>query len=184
MIIQKKRAIIFIDGNNWYHNLKSSIKPGQINFKKLAEVIENHFDLNIKEIRYYNSTPDIGLGEDIYYKHMVFLADLKKKGLVVNTRKLKKIKINGKLIRVEKGIDVMISTDMVSKTLVEEECDCCVLISGDSDYVPVMQLVKKAGKEVLTVSVLKGYAREFLQGEFRFWILKKSDLNKCCIQGL
>jgi len=26
---------------------------------------------------------------------------------------------------------------------------------------------------------LKGYARELLQGEFRFWILKKSDVMKC-----
>jgi len=72
----------------------------------------------------------------------------------------------------------MIATDMISKTLVESECDCCVLISGDSDFVPVMRLIKKFGKEVLTASVLRGYARELLQGEFRFWILKKQDVVK------
>jgi uncharacterized LabA/DUF88 family protein len=53
------------------------------------------------------------------------------------------------------------------------------LISGDSDFVPVMRLLKTAGKEILTASVLKGYARELLQGEFRFWIMKKADVNKC-----
>jgi len=42
-----------------------------------------------------------------------------------------------------------------------------------------MRLIKSEGKEVLTTSVLKGYARELLQGEFRFWILKKSDVVKC-----
>ncbi len=171
---------MFIDGNNWYHNLKSIIKkPKSIKFKKLAGIIENHFDLIIKEIRYYNSIPDIELGDNNYYKHMIFLANLKKQGIIVNTRKLKKIKDNGKIIRIEKGIDIMISADMINKTLVENECDCCVLISGDSDYVPVMQLIKKAKKEILTVSVLKGYARELLQGEFRFRILKKQDLNNC-----
>ncbi|MEA3248351.1 MAG: NYN domain-containing protein [Nanoarchaeota archaeon] len=176
----KKKAIVFVDGNNWYHNVKSIIeKPRAIDFRKLASMIAEHFDLNVIEIRYYNSTPDIELGEDNYYKHMVFLASLKQKGLTVKTRKLKKIKASGKVIRVEKGIDVMISTDMMRKTLVENSCDCCVLITGDSDFVPVMQLIKKADKEVLTVSVLKGYARELLQGEFRFWILKKQDIVKC-----
>lgn len=169
---------MFIDGNNWYHNVKSmGKKPKNFDFIRLAESVGKRFNLDIKEIRYYNSVPDIELGDETYYKHMVFLASLKKKGVVVNTRKLKKIKENGKVIRIEKGIDVMISADMVSKSLVEEECDTCVLVSGDSDYVPVMSLIKRAGKEVLTVSVLKGYARELLQGEFRFWILKKQDLE-------
>ena len=76
----------------------------------------------------------------------------------------------------------MISADMVSKTLVEDQCDCCVLITGDSDFVPVMQLIKNAKKEVLTASVLKGYARELLQGAFRFWMLKKQDINKCLLK--
>ncbi len=177
---KKKRAIVFIDGNNWYHNVKSVVKkPRLINFKKLAEMIAERFDLDLKEIRYYNSTPDIGLGEEIYYKHMMFLAKLKKQGIIVKTRKLKKIKENGRIIRIEKGIDVMISADMINKSLMENECDACVLITGDSDFAPVMQLIKKGKKEVITVSVLKGYARELLQGDFRFWILKKEDLDKC-----
>jgi len=184
MAVNKKRAIIFIDGNNWYHNLKSIIdKPRTIDLKKLSKMICERFNLSLVEIRYYNSIPDIELGDVLYYKHMVFLDKLKKSGVVVRTRKLKKIREGGKILRVEKGVDVMISTDIVSKALVENECDCCVLISGDADFFPVMQLIKKAGKEVLTVSVLKGYARELLQGEFRFWILKKDDLNRCIRGG-
>lgn len=171
---------MFIDGNNWYHGIKKIVeKPRMVNFKKLGNLIEKHFNLKIQEIRYYNSIPDIGLGEDNYYKHMVFLAGLKKKGFEVNTNKLKKIRTNGKNIRVEKGIDVMIAVDMINKSIIENKCDCCVLISGDSDFVPAMRLIKKAGKEVLTTSSIKSYARELLQGEFRFWILKKIDLEKC-----
>ena len=170
---------MFVDGNNWYHNVKSVVKkPRAIDFRKLADMVAKHFDLNIAEIRYYNSVPDIELGEDNYYKHMVFLAGLKQKGLSVSTAKLKKIRTAGKTLRVEKGIDVSIAVDMISKTLLEAECECCVLISGDSDFVPAMRLIKGAGKEVLTASVLKGYARELLQGEFRFWIMKKADVMK------
>jgi uncharacterized LabA/DUF88 family protein len=176
----KKKAVMFVDGNNWYHNAKSVVKkPRVINFRNLANTIGKKFDLEVGEIRYYNSTPDIGLGEENYYKHMMFLADLKRKGLKVFTRKLKKIKSNGKEIRVEKGVDVMIAADMVRVALLEENCECCVLITGDSDFVPVMQLIKKGGKEVLTTSVLRGYARELLRGEFRFWIMKKRDVEGC-----
>lgn len=176
----KKKAIVFIDGNNWYHNVKTVIKkPKSVDFSRLSKLVADHFDLEVVGIQYYNSTPDIGLGEENYYKHMTFLAELKKKGLEVKTNKLKKIKVNGKVIRVEKGIDVMIAVDMINRTLIEKKCDCCVLISGDSDFVSAMSLIKKSGKEVLTASVLRGYARELLQGEFRFWILKKDDLNKC-----
>jgi len=179
-MITKKKAIMFVDGNNWYHNVKSVVeKPRAIDFRKMARMIAENFDLEVIETRYYNSVPDIELGDENYYKHMVFLAGLKNKGLIVNTAKLKKIKVNGKTLRVEKGIDVMIAADMIDKTLLGDECECCVLISGDSDFIPVMRLIKNAGKEVLTVSVLKGYARELLQGEFRFWILKKSDVVKC-----
>jgi len=175
----RKRAIIFIDGNNWYHSIKHLIKPRFIQFDKLSKMISKKFNLDILEIRYYNSIPDINLGENVYYKHMIFLAEMKKKGFIVNTNKLKKLKVNNKSLRVEKGVDVMIATDMIRKTLLEKECDCCVLISGDSDFVPAMRTIKKYGKEVLTVSGLRGYARELLQGEFRFWILKKNDLEKC-----
>jgi len=180
--VKKKRAIVFVDGNNWYHNLKSTIgKPRIVELKKLSQMIGEHFDLDVVGIKYYNSVPDIGLGDIVYYKHMVFLDRLKKQGIKVQTRKLKKIKEDGKIIRVEKGVDVMVAVDMVSSALIEDKCDSCVLISGDADFVPVMQLIKKAGKEVISVSVMKGYAREILQGEFRFWMLKKSDLEKCMI---
>ncbi|MBU2576192.1 MAG: NYN domain-containing protein [Nanoarchaeota archaeon] len=176
----KKRAIVFVDGNNWYHGVKGLInKPKSVDIGNLSSMIADKFDLEISGIRYYNSTPDIESGEDNYYKHMVFLAGLKKRGFEVNTNKLKKIRVNGKVVRVEKGIDVMITVDMISKALIDDECDCCILISGDCDFVPVMRLIKKAGKEVLTASVLRSYARELLQGEFRFWILKKNDLVKC-----
>ena len=35
-----KKAIIFVDANNWYHNVKRYLlKPGDIDIKKLAEFL-------------------------------------------------------------------------------------------------------------------------------------------------
>tara|TARA_Y100000310_G_C20569648_1_gene757336 strand:+ start:449 stop:988 length:540 start_codon:yes stop_codon:yes gene_type:complete len=174
----KRKAIIFIDGSNWYHNSKSMIeKPSQIDFNKLSRLICSYFNLNLKEIRYYNAIPDISDGEGVYYKHLKFLNDLKKQGIIVSTRKLKKIKKTN--VSIEKGVDVLIAADMIRKTLVNEECNVCILISGDADFIPVMEIIKESKKEVITASVLKGYARELLQGKFRYLILKNEDFKKC-----
>jgi|TARA_Y100000310_G_C20647368_1_gene797406 uncharacterized LabA/DUF88 family protein len=177
LFMEKRKAIIFIDGSNWYHNSKYIIKPGNINFDTLSKHICNHFNLELKEIRYYNAIPDISDGEKVYYKHIKFLNNLKKQGIIVSTRKLKKIlKTN---VSIEKGVDVLIGADMMGKTLVDKKCDVCILISGDADFIPVMEIIKESKKEAITCSVLKGYARELLQGKFRYLILKEGDLNKC-----
>ena len=142
-------------------------------------VVELRFGFDLVEVRYYNSIPDIELGEEMYYKHMVFLAGLKKKGLTVSTAHLKKIRVEGRVLRVEKGIDVMIAADMANLCLVKGDCDVCVLISGDADFLPVMRLIKNQKKEVITATTSKGYARDLRAGEFRYFVLKKDDLDKC-----
>ena len=176
----KRSAIIFIDGSNWHHNCKSMIKPGKIDFKKLSKFICNHFDLNLKEIRYYNAVPDIADGERTYYKHIKFLEELKKQEIIVQTRKLKKI-AKEKIV-IEKGVDVLISADMIKKSLVDKDCEVCILISGDSDFIPVMEIIKDSKKEAITCSVLQGYARELLQGKFRYLILTKEDIMDNCLK--
>ncbi|MFC1682338.1 NYN domain-containing protein [Nanoarchaeota archaeon] len=173
----KKRAIVFYDGNNWYHNLRHTIKPSKIDLQKLAKFICDHFNLELIEIVYYNSIPDIKNNEKVYYKHQEFLSELRKQKIIVKTRKLKEI--SKKNIQVEKGIDVMIASDMIYKSLIEKSCDCCILISGDADFIPAMQIIKDAKREVITSSVIKGYSRELMQGKFRFLIIKQEYLNKC-----
>ncbi len=175
-----KRAIVFVDGNNWYHNVKSLIKkPRGLDFEKVGRVVCERFGLNLKEVRYYNSVPDIELGEENYYKHMVFLAGLKRKGLIVNTRKLKVIRSGGKKLRVEKGVDVQIASEMIDFSLVRKACDVCILVSGDADFLPAMHVIKGQGREVITVSVSRGYSRDLRSGDFRYVVLKRGDLDRC-----
>ena len=68
---------------------------------------------------------------------------------------------------------------MIKTALVDKNCDVCILISGDSDFIPVMEIIKSLKKESISCSVLQGYARELLQGKFRYLILKKEDLDRC-----
>lgn len=175
--MNKKRAIVFVDGNNWYHNVKKVVKkPRALDFEKIGKLVCGRFGLEFKGVRYYNSVPDIDLGEENYYKHMVFLAGLKRKGVEVNTRRLKVIRSNGKKLRVEKGVDVKIASDMIDFCLVNDDCDVCILISGDADFLPAMNVIKRQGREVITASVGRGYSRDLRSGDFRYVVLKKGDL--------
>jgi O-acetylhomoserine/O-acetylserine sulfhydrylase-like pyridoxal-dependent enzyme len=45
-----------------------------------------------------------------------------------------------------------------------------------------MQTIKDAGKEVITSSVLYGYSNELRTGRFRYFYLKRSDLNQKCMK--
>jgi uncharacterized LabA/DUF88 family protein len=181
MVSDKRRsAMVFIDGNNWYHNVKSVVKKSRgLDFKKLGLLICERFGLDLIDVRYYNSVPDIELGEENYYKHMVYLASLKKKGVKVNTRKLKVVMSSGKKLRIEKGVDVQIAADMIDFSLVDGSCDVCLLISGDADFLPAMDVIKRQGKEVITASVSKGYSRDLRGGDFRYVVLKRADLDSC-----
>ena len=47
--MEKRRAIFFIDGSNFYHNSKSIIdKPSKIDFKSLSKFICDNFQLELK----------------------------------------------------------------------------------------------------------------------------------------
>jgi len=203
-----KKAIIFVDGNNWYHNVKNYFEPRDIDILKVADLICKRQNINLFEIRWYVSVPNIQDGENMYYRHMSFLSSLEKKGIKIITRKLQRLSNKEILERKketidnldlcdickpliesvfldladikkkEKGIDVWIAIDMLKESIIEKNCDLCVLISGDTDFVPALDLIKKHGKQVLTAMVPKGYSSELRQ-KFPYLILNKEVLIQC-----
>lgn len=201
------KAIIFVDANNWYHNLKHWFKPSGVDIMKIAEFISKEKKLNILEIRWYTSMPDIKDNPLIYKNQRAFLGNLEKRGVKIITRKLQRLSNNelkkkrqelleswdlcgvcrpiveGSFLDIsdhnqkEKGIDVWIAIDMVKETI-QDKIDCCVLISGDADFVPAFDLIRGIKKDVLSVFIPRGYSNELRQ-KFSYLILKKEDLSKC-----
>lgn len=75
------KAIVFVDANNWYHNIKRWFRPGDVDITKLAELIASEMDLEILEIRWYASMPSIKDNELVYKNQRAFLGGLQKKVL-------------------------------------------------------------------------------------------------------
>ena len=201
-----KKVIVFIDANNWYHNLKYLFKPSSIDIVKLVNDIGKKDNSEIVEIRWYASMPNRKDNEELYKKQRAFLGHLEKQGVKIISRKLQVLSSKGLINerkntieswnlcenckpivessfldipnqKKEKGIDVWIAIDMVKEAM-REGVDGCILISGDADFVPAFELIKNIGKEVLSASVSRGYSNELRQ-KFPYLILKKDDLNKC-----
>lgn len=86
-----KIAYVFIDGNNFYHNVKQMIKPSYVDFVKLSDFVCSFFRCKRKLSIYYNSVPSIKDGELMYYNHMKFLSGIKElPKFEVKTRKLQR----------------------------------------------------------------------------------------------
>src|SRR3989344_3708751 len=71
--IHSKQAIVFVDANNWYHNVKKLFNPSDISITKIAKLICDNLKFNLQEVRWYSSIPDISDGEKTYYDHIHFL---------------------------------------------------------------------------------------------------------------
>ena len=202
-----KKAIVFVDANNWYHNLKGWFTPSEIDISKVVNFIAKEKKLEVLEIRWYASVLSIEDNKLDYMKHMNFLSILQGKGIRVITRKLQRLS-NKEILKKrqelleswdlcdvckpivkesfldisdhskkEKGIDVRIAIDMVKEAL-QDNVDYCILISGDADFIPAFDLIKEIGKDVLSCSVPRGYSNELRQ-KFPYMLLDRDILNKC-----
>ncbi len=207
-----KDAIVFIDGNNFYHNTKKiGVKPSRIDFFKLCKFVCFKFNCNCKKTIYYNSIPDIRDGNEVYWGHIKFLENLRMlPNFEVKMRKLQKnstkeilkerqyiiskldlcglckpkVEENcdfciGNIKRKEKGIDVMIATDMLERSIIKKECDCCILISGDADFIPALDIIKNNGTDVFSASLPRGYSSELRKKHHYLVLEKQLILDKC-----
>lgn len=210
-----KRAIVFIDGNNFYHCVKRfGIQPNQIDYLKLSEFVCSKFNLNRQKTIYYNSIPDIRDGAEKYYKHLSFLSEIESlPKFEVKKRKLQKqsnkealeekeqiitelnlcnkckpkVKENclnciGNISKKEKGIDVWLAVDMIDKAL-KDEYDFAVLIAGDADFIPALNLIKENGKQIKSAFIRTGYSsniRKTFPNDFLY--LEEKELIKNCLK--
>lgn len=169
------KAMVFIDANNWYHNLKNSYIPSEVDITEILKCISKLNNFEIIEVRWYASMPDQEEDREIYRKQRSFLSHLENKGIKVITRKLQRLSNNQKK---EKGIDVWIATDMINSALIEKKCELCVLVSGDADFVPTLELISKNNKGVIAIMTKKGFSYELMQ-KFPYFIIRKELLDKC-----
>jgi uncharacterized LabA/DUF88 family protein len=150
-----KRVAMFIDGNNFYFGLRKlygkdkSLK--NFNFLRFADFLAK--GNKVTDIFYYNAQLDREQNPDKYESQKQFFEKLRKiPNFHLILCKLLKRNITGtdKFYYIIKEDDIHMAVDMVENAG-EAKFDMAIIVSGDGDFVPAVEAVKRKNKEVENV---------------------------------
>jgi len=147
-----KRVVLFIDGSNFYYGLKSiygeSKELSNFNFLKFGEKLASENDLIC--VHYYNAPLDYKNNPEKYAKQQKFFDKVKstdKVKLILSRLQKRRIKGTDKDYYVIKGDDIHLASDMI-KEAYEDVYNISILVSGDGDFIPAVNIVQEKGKLV------------------------------------
>lgn len=158
-----KKISIFIDGNNFYHGLRSTYDKDKslkgFNFENFIKYLSKN--RKIVEIFYYNAKLDKSHNKDKFESQKEFfdkLTLIPKLNLILCKLLKRKIKGTKKYYYVLKEDDIYMAVDIVEGAC-ENKFDIAIIVSGDGDFVPAVRSVKRKNKEVENIYFKKSSSR-------------------------
>jgi len=144
------RVSVYIDGANFYHGIKSineKYTDTKFDFENFIKKIIK--DSILISVYYYNAPLKQELNPIPYKKQQKLLQRLQNTPnfKIVLCKRQKKIDGDGKEYHVIKGDDIHLAIDMLTDAY-ENKYDKAILISGDGDFAPVVNYIKRKGKNV------------------------------------
>lgn len=156
-----QRIGIFVDVQNLFYSARALFN-GKINFKKLIEYIVGGRELT-RAIAYIVQKPDSDQSG--------FVEALKNMGYEIKSKELR-IRLDG----TAKGDwDMGIAIDALA---IASKLDVVVLVSGDGDFVPLVEMLKAQGCKVEVVSFEKSSAAELISAATEYIAIDKTWLLK------
>jgi len=154
--LENKRVGLFIDNANWFYPQREL--GWDIDFKKLTVLLKKYF--KIKILNLYAGTPLDFKDQKRFQK---FADKLKKTGIEVITKKLKKIWLDRKYKKFiyKCNFDVEIALD-VARSI--NNIDLLIIGSGDSDFIAVKKYCLENKKKFLALCFSRGVSWEIRQG--------------------
>ena len=93
-------------------------------------------------------------------KQQAFLKKLSELGYQVRSKEVKRIRVGRNSYQWKGNLDVELTIDVVKYL---EKFDTLILMSGDSDFAPLLDVAKQAGKRVIVMSTKGHVAYELIQ---------------------
>ena len=146
----KQRVMVFVDGSNFYHSLKTSFGSAALDVGRFCRWLSG--EENLVKIFYYNAPVFQKDSLEAYKKQQRFFESLKKiKRLELFLGRLEKRPGNHKA---EKGVDVKLAVDLVTNAFYGK-FDVAIVVTNDADFVPAIMAVQEKGKAVYNVGFPK-----------------------------
>jgi len=169
--MSSERVMIFIDGANFYRALKNEYGKADIDFEKFQTLLVE----GRKHIRtyYYNATVDQSQDKKRYAAQQRFFQRLEKIPYFQIHRGY--LSYRGGVL-VEKGVDVKLAVDMIRFAYLDNY-DTAILVSGDGDFSPAVELIQDSGKHVENATFTSSRSHQLRQKSDRFISLDKPILD-------
>lgn len=156
---QHQRIGIFVDVQNLFYSAKMFHKS-KMNFRKLLEEIVGGRQL-VRAIAYVVHKQGVD--------HSAFVDALTRLGYEIKSKELRE-RPDG----TAKGDwDMGIAIDTIAMA---SKVDTIVLVSGDGDFVPLVEMLKARGCRVEVVSFVKSTAKELIQAATEYKAIEESLL--------
>lgn len=155
----KGRVYVFIDAANILYSQQTL--GWRVDYKKLKEYFEKECDLHA--IYFYTGR----VGEN--NKQNAFLKKLEHMGYIVKAKEVKRIKVSKSAYEWKGNLDVELTIDVLGNI---NNFDTLILMSGDSDFAPLLDVVKAQHKRTLVMST-KGHISKELLDRAKYISLKK-----------
>jgi len=149
-----ERVAIFIDGSNLYHGLAEAFPDKRIDYRRLIAKLVG--DRRLLRTYYYNAPLNSNEDPLAASKQQRFFAAIK--AIPYLELKLGRLESRPGGQHSEKGVDIMMSVDMVSMAS-RDVYDTAIVVTGDGDFAYAVYAVKEHGKHVENACTRYGHAR-------------------------
>ena len=148
--ITKGKTAVFIDAANILYSQKT------MGFKVDYEKLKNYLLKQIAITEFYYYTGKVGKLEN----QIKFIKRLERLGYKVLAKEVKFIKVGANKKEPKGDLDVELALDAYRFS---DKYDTLILCSGDSDFAYLVDLLKNAGKWIITLSTRGHISRELLE---------------------
>lgn len=158
----KGMVYVFIDGANIFYTQKTL--GWKISYEKLKQYFEDECGNNLGKVFVYTAyDPDRP-------QQKKFLDMLEINGYILRTKEVKRIRVAKGVYEWKGDFDVELSMDILDHL---QEFTTAVLLSGDSDFAPIIQRMKENNKRVIVMSAKNHISRELINLSDKYINLKK-----------
>ncbi len=180
-----KRISVYIDGANFYYGLKTiNTRYSDIffDFEKFVKYILGKNELI--NIYYYNAPLKENFNKWVYWNQMKFFSFLRKipKCKVILCKRQKRVDKDNKEYFVIKGDDINLALDML-RDACKDKYDKAILISGDGDFVPLVNYVRKENKAVEVYAFRELTSVALINESDRYFWIDKKIVNRFFNRG-
>ncbi len=191
-----EKTLVFIDGGflsklSKYFGGGTYLSYDIITFSKNLARKQN---LECKNIYYYNASPfrsNIPTKEETekYEKYQRFKNNLLRNNIIIiREGRCQRLKVDGKFIYGQKGVDALAIIDLMSVPLEHKEIKNVILIANDSDFVPAIEKIKQLNIMVILYTYYSkkressfSRSNELLQTVSKYVKLTKQDFDNALL---